>query len=105
MNMKKSLSQNNFLPPDPDPKAMEKALTNTKYLFGERVKILSGFFKGTKGWVINFRQDVEEKVIGVPPYTQTMKAMVITYNVRLVPTKNMFIDIWIPENSIKKCVI
>lgn len=92
-------------PPVPDFSTSEKALVNTKYLFGDKVKVISGFFKGTKGWIINFQQDTEDKTIGVPPYTQTMRSMVMTYNVRLEPTKNMFIDVWIPEHSLKKSIL
>lgn len=93
------------IPPVNPTDAYNKGQINTKFLFGQKVIIASGFFKGTKGYIVDFDYTSDEKVIGTPPYTQVIKSMTITYKVRIEPFKSMFIDSWQPENNIKKSFI
>jgi len=90
--------------PPTDNLGFAKAQMTTKFLFGQRVVITTGFFKGTKGWIMDFSQNTDEKTIGVPPYTQIMQSVTIVYSVRLQPLKNSFIDVPIPETNLKKAL-
>jgi hypothetical protein len=102
--MAKNLIQANIPTVNPT-EQYNKGMINTKFLFGQKVIITSGFFKNTKGWIIDFESSQEDKIIGVPPYTQVMKSMNIIYKVRIEPFKQMYIDSLQPENNLKKALL
>jgi hypothetical protein len=93
------------IPPVSPVQEYNKGMINTKFLFGQKVIITSGFYKGTKGFIVDFESSSEDKVIGVPPYTQVMKTMNIIYKVRIEPFKSMYMDSFQPENNLRKALL
>lgn len=74
---------------------------NTHFKYGDKVKVIRGFYKGAVGKIISANQEEREQVYGIKPYEKVTQIKVIMYLIT-VGTKEYPQELWILEKDLKK---
>jgi hypothetical protein len=75
-----------------------KFLAETKYHYLDKVMIKSGFYKGAKGSIIDFRVSTSTESVG----SYTVDKKIITYLISFTTFDKQRFKIWMPESFFKR---